>query len=40
MQVADEYCTRVYGAAGVAPAETKVVVPEVTAEIVVVPAPN
>jgi hypothetical protein len=31
---------RVYGAAGAAPAETKVVVPGVTAEMVVVPAPN
>ena len=29
-----------YGAAGAAPAETEVVVPGVTAEIVVVPAPN
>ena len=40
MHVADAYCTRKYGAAGAAPAETSVVVPGVTAEIVVVPAPN
>jgi hypothetical protein len=38
MQAALRYCARV-GAAGVAPDESMVVVPEVTAEIVQVPAP-
>jgi hypothetical protein len=38
MQAADLYCVRV-GDAGVAPALSTVVVPDVTAEIVQVPAP-
>jgi hypothetical protein len=38
MQAADRFCPKV-GAADTAPAERTVVVPEVTAEIVQVPAP-
>jgi hypothetical protein len=39
MHVAEEYCALSFGAADVPPVEAIVVVPEVTALIVVCPAP-